>query len=202
MFQQIKFFMKGIISAVLFFALLTNAAFSQKLNLGIKAGTDLHKVTGKSFDEEFKFGYHIGAFAEFKIKKIGIQPEVYFSQVNAEQGNDASSIFNASHITEAKLSYLNIPIMVNYYFSPNVALGLGPQFGILVNETNTSNVVQTAEDAFKKGDFSIVTGLQIKLSRFRIYGRYVIGLNNINDVTDSETWKNKTIHLGVGFSIL
>ena len=193
-----------LLIAVIFFSIFTNAAFSQKtVNLGIMAGTDLHKIMGRSFDEQYKFGYHAGAFLEVKVAKIGIQPEVYFSQVNVQDGNDSTRIVSLDRITKAHLSYLNIPIMVNLYFTKAVALQLGPQFGILVNQ-NTSGY-GNVENAFKSGDFSLAGGLNIKISKFRVYGRYVVGLNDKNDgkvATDNSKWRSQTIHLGVGYAIL
>ncbi|MEO6669266.1 MAG: porin family protein [Ferruginibacter sp.] len=189
--------------ALTIFIAITSAAFSQKtVNVGIMAGTDMHKIIGKSFDEEFKFGYHAGAFLEVKVKKIGIQPEVYFSQVNVENGNDSTSFFNINRISKAHLSYLNIPIMLNLYFTKAVALQLGPQFGILVNQNN--NGYANAENAFKSGDFSIAGGLSIKISKLRVYGRYVVGLNdkNLKSATDNSKWRSQTIHLGLGYAIL
>lgn len=180
-------------------------AFSQKVYLGIKAGADVHKIIGQSFDEEFKFGYHAGAFLEIKGKKIGLQPEVYFSQVNAATGKTASDInnININEIKKIKLSYFNIPILVNLYFNKNVALQVGPQFSALVNQDISGE--SNAENAFKKGDFSLVGGLQIKITRFRVYGRYVAGLNNKNDLKqaiDNSKWKSQTIHFGIGYAIL
>ena len=190
--------------AVILFSVFTNAAFSQKtVNLGIMAGTDLHKIMGKSFDEQYKFGYHAGAFLEIKVAKIGLQPEVYFSQVNVEDGNNSTSIVNINKITKANLSYLNIPVMVNLYFTKAVALQVGPQFGILVNQNATG--YGNVENAFKSGDFSMAGGLSIKISKFRVYGRYVVGLNDKNDgkiASDNTKWKSETVHLGIGYAIL
>ncbi len=180
-------------------AAISLPSFSQSFKFGVKAGADINKVTGKSFDEEFKIGYHVGAFATIQMNKIGIQPEVYFSQVNAKKGSDSSAFFNINNIREAKLSYLNIPILVNLNFSKNVAIQLGPQYSILFNES--SSALTNGQNAFKKGDFSLVGGLQIKVSRIRVYGRYVVGLSDINDFDNKEKWKNQTIHLGVGYAI-
>lgn len=180
-----------------------NAAFCQKINFGFKAGTDLHKITGKSFNEQFDFGYHVGAFVEIRVKKIGIQPELYFSQVNTKTANTLNLPNNISSVRTIKLSYLNIPILVNFNFNKIVALQAGPQFGILVNQSGT--VIQNGQDAFKNGDFSLAAGLQIKLMKFRFYGRYVIGLSDVNaatNISDQGSWKSQTIHLGVAFSIL
>ena len=182
--------------------IISFSSFSQGLDIGVKAGSDIHKIDGKSFDEEFKFGYHIGAFAEIKLKKIGIQPEVYFSQVNVQRGNDVNSIWNTQQIKEAKLSYLNIPLLVNLKFSENIAFQVGPQYSMLVNESNKSDFIGTAKETFKSGDFSAVGGLQVKILKIRIFGRYVVGLNNMNDLTSEEKWKSRTIHVGVGYSFL
>jgi hypothetical protein len=62
-------------------------------------------------------------------------------------------------------------------------------------------MLQNGEDAFKKGDFSMVGGLQVKLLKFRIYGRYVVGLSDISDVSNSGEWKNQSIQLGVGIAL-
>lgn len=197
--------MKATFLSSVFLLLMFGSVHARKLSVGVKAGADLNKITGKSFDEEYKAGYHIGAFAEVKVNKIGIQPEIYFSQVNAEKGSDGQSFFNANRISKAKMSYLNIPVLVNVYFNKNVALQLGPQFGALINKSisGTGNVNNT----FKNGDFSLLGGLQVKISRFRIIGRYIVGLNDINDVTNSNLysdgkWKSQTIHLGLGYAIL
>jgi hypothetical protein len=67
---------------------------------------------------------------------------------------------------------------------------------------NSNTLVQNGKDAFKKGDFSMVGGLQLNISKIKLYGRYVVGLSNINDIDNQEKWKNQTIQVGIGFSIL
>jgi hypothetical protein len=47
----------------------------------------------------------------------------------------------------------------------------------------------------------MVGGLQLNLKVLRVYGRYVIGMNNINDVANSENWKNQQIQLGIGLKL-
>lgn len=173
---------------------------AQGFKVGIKAGADLHKLDSKSFKDEFSFGYHAGVFAEVRIKsKLSIQPEVYFSQVNADTSSDFSSIYQMSNISKVKLSYINIPLILNYSFNPFVALQVGPQYGILVNQGKS--LFNNGKDAFKSGEFSLLGGLQVKFSKIRVYGRYVIGLNNINDIDNRDQWKSQTVHLGVGLSL-
>jgi hypothetical protein len=196
-----------LLSTAILLGLFTTAAFSQKINVGIKGGTDLFKIKGESFDEQFNFGFHVGAFAEFKVKKIGIQPEIYFSEVSTDTKTGSSSADVLYGVDKIKFSYLNIPILANIYFNQNVALQVGPQFGVLINQdlSKDGNFGNTVNDAFKNGDFSLTGGLQLKFSKIRVYGRYVIGLNdknNLDDALNNETWKSQTIHLGVAFAFL
>jgi hypothetical protein len=75
----------------------------------------------------------------------------------------------------------------------------GPQFSVLVNHKN--NLLQNGEAAFKQGDFAMVLGGQFNLKMLRVYGRYNIGLQNINDYDDKNKWTNQQIQLGVGIRL-
>lgn len=180
--------------------LITSAAFSQGLKLGIKAGANIGKIDGKSFREEFKYGYHIGGFAEIKLsKKFALQPEVLWSQVNSDTSSQFSQIYQLKNLDNVKLGYLSIPLLLNYKVANFLSLQAGPQFGILVDKSRTT--LQNGGDAFKKGDFSMMGGAQIKLANFRIYGRYNIGLSNINDIDNKDKWKSQGFQLGVGLAL-
>jgi hypothetical protein len=78
-------------------------------------------------------------------------------------------------------------------------LQLGPQFGVLIDQDK--DLLQNGQEAFKKGDFSMVGGLQLKLLKFRVYGRYVVGLNDISDAPNTGEWKSQSIQLGVGIAL-
>ncbi len=88
---------------------------------------------------------------------------------------------------------------MNYNVSNLLALQAGPQFGILMNQDK--DILQNGEQAFKNGDFSMVGGLQLKLLKFRVYGRYVIGLSNLDNIGDKDKWKSQSIQLGIGLGL-
>ncbi|MEK7198916.1 MAG: PorT family protein, partial [Bacteroidota bacterium] len=73
----------------------------------------------------------------------------------------------------------------------------GPQFSIIIKEDNT--LLQNSQSAFKNGDFAMVAGAQINLKMLRIYGRYNIGMQNINDIDQKDKWTTQQIQLGLGF---
>jgi len=174
-------------------------SFAQGFKIGIKGGADIHKIDGRSFDDQFAYGYHLGGFAEIPLStKFGIQPEVLFSSVNVDTSDNYSSVYNFNNVSSVKLSYLKIPLLLN--FNPNkfVSLQAGPQFGVLLD--NNKNIFENGQQAFKSGDFSMLAGIQLNISKIKLYGRYAVGLSNINDIDDREKWKNQNIQLGVGLS--
>ena len=57
---------------ILFAALLiagTTVNAQKGFRLGVKAGANLNKIEGQSFDQGFDFSYHLGAFAEYDFSK-------------------------------------------------------------------------------------------------------------------------------------
>ena len=80
-----------------------------------------------------------------------------------------------------------------------IYLQAGPAFSVLMDQNK--NFLQNGGDAFSKGDFSMIGGAQIKLSKLYLSGRYVVGLANINDIDDKDKWKSQAIQLSVGLSL-
>jgi len=189
--------------AIMAIALLTVQAASAQFRLGAKAGANLVKVEGSSFKDEFRYGYHLGGFAEIGVvKKLTIQPEVLFSQYSMTLDSSFKSVYENvlnSEQTHVKLNYLSIPILLNYRLLGPIYLQAGPSFSILMN--HDKNLLQNGGDAFKKGDFAMIGGAQVRISRLYLTGRYVVGLSNINDIDDKEKWKSQAIQLSVGLSL-
>jgi hypothetical protein len=44
-------------------------------------------------------------------------------------------------------------------------------------------------------------GAEVKLAQLRVTGRYLIGLNNINDIDNQDKWKNQVIQLSLGIAL-
>ncbi len=185
-----------IFAALLFF---NYSAEAQRFSLGIKGGANLNKVNGKSWKDEFTFGYHLGAYATVGGNRFAIQPEVLFNEVNLDTAHGFSDVYNFNHIDNIRLQYLSIPVLLNYNVSKVLTLQAGPQFGILLNQDK--DLLQNGEDAFKSGNFSLVGGVELHLLRLRIYGRFVSGTTNINNLSSSDTWKTTAVQVGAGFGL-
>jgi hypothetical protein len=181
-------------------SIISFSAFSQSFKIGLKGGATMNKITGQTFKEEFSYGYHAGAFATIGLgKRFAIQPEVLFNQVNVDTSNKFSAIYQFNKLSGVQLKYISIPLLLNYNAGKLITLQAGPQFGILINKSNT--LVQNGKDAFKGGDFSMLGGVQLNISHFKLYGRYLIGLNNLNDIDNQDKWKNQSVQLGIGLTL-
>lgn len=187
----------------LFAALLISQVMMAQFHIGAKAGANITKVDGKSFKDEFRYGYHLGGFMEIRLSnKLVLQPEVLWNQyattVDSNFSNVYHNVFDGnSHI---KLNYISVPIVLNYKLIGSfLSLQAGPQFGILVDQSRT--VLQNGADAFKKGDFSMLAGVQLKILNVRVNGRYAIGLNNISDITNDNKWKSQGFQLSAGIAL-
>ena len=67
---------------------------------------------------------------------------------------------------------------------------------------------EAARLAFNSGEFAIVGGAKLDFNGLFLYGRYVIGMNNIrsanelsSNLSDQSTWKTRQWQLGLGFSL-
>ncbi|MGZ8544454.1 MAG: porin family protein [Flavisolibacter sp.] len=195
--------MKTKLSVLFVCVLLAQASFAQ-FRLGIKGGANFTKVDGKSFRDEFRYGYHLGGFAEIGLgKKLAIQPEVLFNQYQSRADSSFENVYqnsvNISNYQNVKLNYLSIPLMLNYKVGKVLTLQAGPQFGILLDQSK--NLLENGEEAFSGGDFSMAGGAVINISKLRLTGRYFVGLNNISEINDQNKWKNQGFQVSVGFSL-
>jgi opacity protein-like surface antigen len=187
-----------LLLAVLFFA---QASFAQ-FTIGVKAGANITKIDGRSFSDEFRYGYNLGGFAIVPVGgRFSIQPEVLFNQVQSRTDSSFSAIyqnaFNGSQ--NVKLNYLSIPLLLNYKLGSFLSLQAGPQFGILLD--HSKSLLQNGKNAFDKGDFSMLGGAQLALGKIKLSGRYFVGLNNINDIDNQDKWKNQGWQLSVGLGL-
>lgn len=191
--------MKTKLLSIVVLLFISSSLFSQGLAFGIKGGANLGKIDGQSFKNEFTLGYHVGAFATIGGKKWAIQPEVLFSQVNVDTATNFSQVYQFNNVSKIQLKHLTIPIMLNYNLSNLLTIQAGPQFGILLDQNK--NLVQNGKDAFKSGDFSLAAGLQLNLLKFRVYGRFVGGVTDLNNIKSNDTWKVQAIQLGIGIAL-
>jgi hypothetical protein len=191
------------LSILMFALVLSTMSFAQGFHVGVKGGVNMYKIDGKSFSQEFKYGYNAGIFSEINFsKKLGIQPEILWNQAQTRTTTKFHDMYNGgmSELKGVKLNYLSIPVLLNYSPSRILTLQAGPQFGILINKNQ--RLLDNGQQAFKSGDLSMLGGVQLNIGGIKLGGRYVVGLTNINDIDNQDKWKNQGFQLYAGFRIL
>jgi hypothetical protein len=181
-----------------------------QLAVGIKGGPNFANInTDASATENYKSrtGFHGGAFVLIKATKIGIQPEIIFSQ----QG---SKVTVNSQNLESNFSYVNIPVILKLYTVAGINLQLGPQFGFVTNaETPIEDQlnpgtykVQDVKDKMKSSDLTAAMGLGWDLPfGLTIDARYNLGISKIYDKAPSqqtEKAKNQVFQLSLGYKLI
>ena len=198
--------MKKVILSAFVLVMLVTVSQAQGVRVGIKAGANLNKISGQSFNDGFDLSYHAGGFMEIDFnKKWGIQPELLWSQTSGKPSS-FRTIYSTTSIPTTfdgnqsiKLDYLSIPILFRYNIGGILSLNAGPQYSILIKKDNT--LLQNGQSAFKNGDFAFVLGGQLNFKFLRVYGRYNIGLQNINDIDNKDKWTSQQMQLGLGFRL-
>ncbi len=184
--------------------ILVSTIATAQFRIGVKAGANIVKINAISFQDQFSYGYHAGAFLDVDLipKKLSLQPEVLLSQYTTTVSNDYTTVYQnviSSSQLKVKLNYLTFPVLLNYKFIGPLHLQAGPQYGILSDQTKT--LLQNGQNAFKKGEFSMVGGAEIRLTKIYLTGRYIVGLSNINDIDNKDKWKSQLIQISMGITL-
>ena len=161
-----------------------------------KVGINLAKVTNAN-DASMKVGLVAGADLNYQIaEKFAVSAGVFYSMQGAKSKDDGIK-------TTAKLDYINIPILAQFYVVPGLALkaGIQPAFNVKHKykvESGGSSAEADYPD-FKTFDFSIPLGVSYEFSNFVIDARYNLGLTKLVD--NGESSKNSVIQFTVGYII-
>lgn len=171
---------------------------------GIKAGGNLSSFTGG--DSKSKIGFYAGALVNIPISDaFSVQPEVVYSQQGAKAKDDYEMATYTVKNMQQTLSYINVPVMVQYNATPEFYLEAGPEFGLLVSakakgDINGSTYKADNKDTMKTFNFGAGIGLGYKFTpNFGVNARYIAGITKIlkNDFGDSS--KNTNFQLGVNY---
>lgn len=188
---------------VLLFAsalLLAGAMYAQPgtTHFGIKAGLNLANLDiENAADGDHRTGFHVGGLAHIHVSQhFAVQPELVFSTQGREQ-----EIGGVNYRTN--LSYINLPVLLQYMAGNGFRIQTGPQLGILVNAESKANNVETdVKDSYKTPDVSWAFGASYLTNMgIGFDARYNLGLSNINDVGNAKI-KNRVWQFGLFYQFM
>ncbi len=190
---------KFILLATVFIAYAAKA--QEKVNIGIKVGQNLTSVNSVAVDRHTA-SYHGGVTFQIGLTdKISLVPEVLLSQTKLATNPNIMDVLgdNRYNPETYHLSYMMVPLLVQVKPFSSLLLQAGPQYGILIDQKKDGK--ENAQLAFKEGEFSFVGGAKVNLGGFFVYGRYVVGLQDISALQDQAKWKTRQWQLGIGMSL-
>lgn len=168
-------------------------------------------------DTKMKLGLVGGAEFGYQISdEFAVTAGVLASMQGAKSKKLTFTDNGASVTGDGKynMTYLNIPIMANYYVAPGLAIKAGIQPGFLLKNKLTAtyrsggvevDFERSSTDGMAKVDFSIPLGISYEISDFVIDARYNLGLTSIYKKETSDFFgvkpKNSVIMLTVGYKI-
>lgn len=156
---------------------------AQAQSYGIKAGVNFASFRGDNADDfNVLTGFHVGAVAELQIfDHLSVQPEFLYSTQGAK-----------TKTTDYEMSYLTLPVVAKIYFTDSFNIQAGPQFGLLINESDSVEGLES-----NTYDFGVVGGMEFFISDgFFVNARYNAGLSRLSDNLDL---KNSVVQISVGY---
>ena len=190
---------KFILLATIFIAFTATA--QEKVNIGIKVGQNLTSVNSVAVDRH-SASYHGGITVQIGLTdKISLVPELLLSQTKLSINPSIADVLSDSRYKPETyhLNYMIVPLLVQVKPFSSLLLQAGPQYGILLDQKKDGK--ENAQLAFQQGEFSFVGGAKVNLGGFFVYGRYVVGLQNINELQDQAKWRTTQWQLGIGMSL-
>lgn len=212
------------------FAVILFCSF--QANAQVQYGIQAHGVMSTaSFSEDegetskdSKFGFGAGVFAEFNLSPaFSIKPSLNFIQKGVEVSSSFSDDeFSLEQDIDARLNYLEVPVLFNYKPTANLYIGAGPSLayglsgklkGTFSYEDETEELSETfdldafkdAEEdggGFKRFDFGLTAAAGYYITEnLSIQAGYTHGLSNIADDSEETTneYKNRNFTLGLGY---
>jgi hypothetical protein len=191
--------------ATLLLTLITAHSYAQQsMEWGLKAGGNYFKVGGRSFDNTYNLSFSGGAYAELNYNShFTLQPELLFNMVQAKTSDAFNSIYsNYGAISDqlVTLDYIAVPILIAYKPVPELSILFGPQYSFLISQTSGLTAARNG-NTFSRSDFALVFGGQLNLGKMKLGLRYQEGLNNINAINSTDTWRTYGLQFYFGYQI-
>ncbi|MEO5592773.1 MAG: porin family protein [Chitinophagaceae bacterium] len=174
-------------------------------HFGIKGDVNFSNINGNGMANGYTSGFQFGGFAEKILNsKWSIQPELLFTQNNSKKGADFLTFYNTEGNVFAsdniKLGYISVPIMFKYNMNKYLSILAGPQYSQMLFDAE-SLLDDNKGIAFKRYEVSGNAGVQFTLGSVSLYGRYNLGLSNINGIDDRYKWHSGHIQTGIAIRI-
>lgn len=165
-----------LIAAMMVMTLAANAQLrAGRTYLKPTAGINLANIS--KWDGDMKLGFNFGAELEHNLSnQFSLSAGLLYSMQGTQEKSDGVT-------TKANFDYLNVPVLVNFYAAPGLALKFGVQPGLKAKASwkvsgDNSSASEDIDDA-ESMVFSIPVGISYQFSDIVIDARYAFGISNV-----------------------
>lgn len=141
-----------------------------------------------------------GVYGNFNLyNKFYIQPELLYSQqYNIVENSGENWLF----LQEAKVDYLNIPMLVQYELVEGLRVAAGPQVGFPLHSPDADNGFFDMGETLRVADFGAVGGIRYQLPGIGlgVFARYTHGLSNMAQEGQGKA-KNRLCSFGLSYAV-
>lgn len=207
--------MKKILLLLLVGLVAVQASAQKKFTFGPKAGitiADLHADDDKMDDQisGVKTGLVAGVFAEYRpMKWFAVSADVLFARKGSEYELNTKTLELEQQLkNNYKLSYIDVPLLANFYVTRGLALKAGVQPSFLIAAKNKVSGTVNGEkvddkldlkDAIRTVDFAIPVGISYTFRMGLVLDvRYDISCTNLLKEGDYKL-TNRVATLTVGW---
>src|ERR1035437_4892813 len=193
--------MKKIFTIAIIMIVSLNVIKAQGVCFGIKAGLNLENIIGLNSNQgvvgitenessKMTFGFHAGGFARIGIDNHwAITPEVLYTTGGAKTTVSQTYIvlgatYTSNSTGSLSLSYIQVPVFVNYKLDCGLYFEAGPYLAILVGasktttDANNNSTASSSDTANNSIDFGVGAGVGWRFCNGLGFNfRYNYGLN-------------------------
>ena len=209
--NQTTITMKTLVTITLLLAFgMTESLFGQ-LSVNLSTGLNYSNVSFENIgiSTNGRFAYFFGVAPSYQISnKMRLQTDVQFSQKGYDDGN------NNTITLSNRYAYLDIIPEIEFYVLECLALGVGVNYGIKINERFKSEESDWGNpfglDTVSSTDFGLTGKLKVKHKNIFGFVRYNIGLKNISELmfidSNGQNFEdveqtNQNLQIGIGYSL-
>lgn len=163
-----------------------------EVNLGVKVGANMQKMSSTYTAESFKPGILGGIFVGVSKKKMGVRVEGLIKSAKIE-----SSLSSAPTI---KTLMVDIPLMFQYSPVKRIKLHVGPQFTSILTAKDKNGT--DVKSLLNSSDISAVAGVDVFLPlKLTVGARYIYGFTDL-DKSSLTKLTSSSIQVSVGYRFL
>jgi len=172
-------------------------------NSGLKAGVNLYQLkmdpAGEGISTDMRTNFNAGIFYNIQLNSMfSLQPELLYSGQGSKYKGD-------KYASEWAMSFVSIPVMVQYNTPVGFYVETGPSLNVLAKgkETTTNNGVTSELDLkkkVKKSGISWMGGIGYKMKNYGINARYDYGITSLTKNDTDPEFKSSGIQVSLSWS--